>query len=166
MFTVTSMRVVRQAKLCALRLSLNTPVVAIEELPVGPAAAGIALHEGADGRSLVLVLRSVRTGQVLCFAPEEGWEDLHGPEVGLDAALTFAESMGFLFDDDPIVGGDPRQAVRKWAEFLAEAAPEGLSESTALPIQLSKFRLRPVVAPALEAVEGREELWLRLLSRF
>jgi hypothetical protein len=43
-------------RLRALRLSLNTPVVAIEALPVGPAAAGIALHRGPEGALLTVAL--------------------------------------------------------------------------------------------------------------
>ncbi|NQZ98671.1 MAG: hypothetical protein HRU01_19385, partial [Myxococcales bacterium] len=36
--------VARISQLAGLRRSMNTPVVAIEELPSGPASAAVALH--------------------------------------------------------------------------------------------------------------------------
>ena len=155
-----------------LRLSLNTPVVAIEQLPVGPAAAGIALHQAPAGRSLVLAIRAVRTGQMLFFVPDTDWQAQHGPELALEAALSFAESMGFLFDDDAARD----DGARKWTEFLAEAAPEvsgpEVSEQLVAGLPpaklLSKFRLRPLVAPPVMEPSGPAlaETWVRLLSRF
>jgi hypothetical protein len=104
----------------------------------------------------------------------------------VDAALSFAECMGFLFDDDPFeAGGDPREAARRWAE-LAETAgaeePEVLSGeeiwldemTSAVPAsQLSKFRFvaavpaeRRMAAPLRAQDAPGGDLWLRLLSRF
>jgi len=160
-----------QGKLSALRLSLNTPVVAIEELPVGPATAGIALHDGPEAASLCLAVRAVRTGQLVLFTPDEDWDAAEGPSLALEAALSFAESMGFLFDEDLVAAGEAREAARRWAELLAEPVPadaEGPAENApAGPPVLSKFRLRPERAPA-EAVPsaGHGELWLRVLSRY
>jgi hypothetical protein len=172
-----------RGRLRALRLSLNTPVVAIEHLPVGPAAAGIALHEVAEGFSLTLALRSVRGGQLVLFRPEEGWGELHGPELALDAALSFAESMGFLFDEDALAaGGDARDAARSWAdlvqdaEFDADAVEdeddlwlEDLVPAASGPL-LTKFRLFRAggdrgAAPAPPAATAGD-VWIDLLSRF
>lgn len=171
-----------RGRLRVLRLSLNTPVVAIEALPVGPVAAGLAVHEGPEGRSLTLALRSIRTGQLLLLLPEDDWEALHGPELAVDAALSFAESMGFLFDDDPLAGGgDAGAAARLWTEFLAEAgleAPETgeirLEEPAAVPAPLlSKFRFLASVpmagrlaAPPVFEEARPVDLWVRALSRF
>jgi hypothetical protein len=175
-----------RAELRALRLSLNTPVVTIEDLPVGPAAAGIALHAGPEGPSLTLAVRSVRTGQVVLFHPDEDWTEIHGTQLAVDAALSFAECMGFLFDDDPIeAGGDAREAARRWAKLVETAGDE---EPAALPAEeirleevapaapaslLSKFRFVPAgpaehrAAAALRAQDAPGgDLWLRLLSRF
>jgi hypothetical protein len=175
-----------RAQLRALRLSLNTPVVTIEDLPAGPAAAGIALHAGPDGLRLTLAVRSVRSGQVVFFHPDEDWSEVHGLELALDAALSFAECMGFLFDDDLIeTGGDVREASLRWAELVetpgadepAEASGEEIWLDEVAPaapaLLLSKFRF--VVAPPAEpgtAAPARaqgapsEDLWVRLLSRF
>ena len=83
-----------------MRLSLNAPVVAIDDLPVGAARAAIVLHEEAEkGLRLTVVLRLVRTGQVLFFAPDRELAGASDSAPDLDAALSFAEAMGFLFDD-------------------------------------------------------------------
>ena len=172
-------------ELRSARLSLNSPVVAIEDLPVGPARAGIALHEGPAGRSLVLAVRSVRTGQVLLFAPDPGWLEIRGPGLELDAALSFAEGMGFLFDEDLVDSGDLGEAARCWAEFLAEDGPEAVApeigtapasetpaesaatDARALPSMLSKFRWRAMSAPVVpDPAVARGAIWTSLLSRF
>ena len=76
----------------------------------------------AEGRtSLLLVLRSQRTGQLACFAPDETLESDASAQIALDGALSFAESMGFLFDDDaiPELGAEgPREAADSWNDLL------------------------------------------------
>jgi hypothetical protein len=156
-----------------VRLSLNTPVVAIDALPVGPAAAGIAVHAGARGLRLTLALRSVRSGQTAFFAPADDWSERHGCELGVDAALSFAESMGFLFEDGPM---DPRAAAGAWCDFcgatLDEEGPPDEPDPVRVPL-LSKFRFLAAVSaagrlasPLREPVPAGAGPWLRLLSRF
>ena len=110
-----------------LHLSLNTPVVAIDVLPVGPARAGIALFEGREGPvCLAIAVRSLRTGQLVFYAPDEELEAERDAVVAVDAALSFAEGMGFLFDEDEIAaGGDegPGSAIARWRD-LVEDIPE------------------------------------------
>lgn len=141
--------------LLLLRLSLNRPVLAVDELPSGPARAAIAIVGGpVQGRRLVVAIRSMRTDQVVFFASE--WLP-HGAGDSarlLDAAVSYSESMGFLFDDDL----DPAsEASRLWAEWVGKAAspPRGASSQgsqravsvpsppQAAAISLTKFRLRP-----------------------
>lgn len=111
------------ARLERLRLSLNTPVVALRCLPVGPAAAGIAVHRTPGGARLTVAVRAVRSGQVIFFHPDEGWAD--SEDLAFEAALSFGESMGFLFDEDPFERGEAARGVaRLWADFLEDAAPE------------------------------------------
>jgi len=106
----------------ALYVALNRPVVTLESLPTGPAKAAVALH----GAGASLCVRCVRTGQVQLFTTTE---ELAGERrVALDAALSFAESMGFLFDDDEVGSrGDSgaEQATRLWCELCGEAAAPG-----------------------------------------
>jgi len=69
-----------------LHLSLNAPVVSIDELPVGPARAGIALFGDPDGAMhLAIAVRSLRTGQMVSYAPDEDIEG--GREASRLAAL-------------------------------------------------------------------------------
>lgn len=141
--------VVPGAGLRCLRFSLNSPVVSIDGLPVGPSEACIAVHRRGGGLGLVLALRSVRTAQMAFFAPEAS-EPLADAALALEAAASFAEAMGFLFDEDVLVDArDPRAAECRWRDFLAE--PE-LPEQPAGRV-LSKFRFTRPVPPA--ASRGR-----------
>jgi hypothetical protein len=120
-----------QEDLHALYVSLNSPVVAVDRLPVGPAAAAIAVH----GAGATLLIRSVRTGTIAYFAAE--------PRFGLEAALSHAEGLGFLFDDEANLAGSG--AARSWPAWLAEvfAAEPAEREFTDSSAWLSKFRWRP-----------------------
>jgi hypothetical protein len=130
----------------ALHVSLNAPVVAIEDLPVGPARAAIALQEADHGgASLLLALRSQRSGQLACFAPDEALPNDASAQIALDGALSFAESMGFLFDGDaiPALGEEgPRAAAQSWNELLGIEAPE------------------PEALPEPAAAGSGDEIWL------
>lgn len=132
-FDVASLRSVRRA--------LNSPVVAIAELPVGPASAALALHadSGAAPRS-TLAVRCRRTGDAVFFGGASASQDASD-----DTALTFAESMGFVFDD-PEAGADARQI---WREFAGSALASEAPEAPRAPLEeaqepqrlwLSKFR--------------------------
>jgi hypothetical protein len=134
----------------SLWLSLNAPVVAIDDLPVGAARAAIALHQGAgEGFRLTVAVRLVRTGQVLFFTPDEEVSGACGSAPDLDAAMSFAEAMGFLFDDDEVEArgdADSGEAARLWYELIGEPdAEEGTGEGVAPgqgvePRSLTKFR--------------------------
>jgi hypothetical protein len=109
----------------ALYVALNSPVVTLESFPNGPAAAAVALHE--EGASLCV--RSVKSGQVQWFVTAD---DLRSDtRVAMDAALSFAESMGFLFDEDEVARrGDagPAEAVALWLEVCGED-PDALADT-------------------------------------
>ena len=117
----------------ALYVSLNSPVVSMDRLPVGPAAAAIAVHESGT----TLLIRSVRTGTVAQFRAEA--------RFGLEASLSHAEALGFLFDDEANLAGEGHDR-RNWPEWVAEifaAEPAG-GEFTDPSAWLSKFRWRAV----------------------
>ncbi len=105
-----------------LRRSLNAPVVTLESLPIGPARAAIAQHcEPAAG--VTLLVRSLRSGAHAFFTSGPELHELGSPQLALDAALSFAESMGFLFEDDALEtrGKDGEaEAARIWHELLGE----------------------------------------------
>ena len=136
------------AKLRCLRLALNTPVVAIDELPVGPVAACIAVHGRPGALGLVLALRSVRSGQLAFLAPEAA-APLADVELAVEAAAGFAEAMGFVFDEDLIADArDSRALERRWCEFLAEFEfPEPALAQMQHAGLLSKFRFERAPSP-------------------
>jgi hypothetical protein len=180
------------ARLERLHLSLNAPVVAVETLPVGPASAAIALHRGPDGTRITLAVRAARGGHVVFFHPDAAWSEREGEDLGVEAALSFAERMGFLFDEDPLErGAEAAEVARLWADFLEEAAPdegdaraepagdrpgrrghEAGAEEAPPVLLLSKFRFlscipaERLLSPPLLEEPVRDDSVLRLLSRF
>jgi hypothetical protein len=149
----------------ALRLSLNTPVVAIEDLPPGPARSAITLHaEPRDGLAVTVSVRSLGCGSVVHY----GFEGTIGA-VGevMDAALSFAEGMGFLFDDE-LVGNDTasqEKALVRFSEAIGSgegASPESPEEDAEPALELFELAggdlTDPPVAtlPAVLEGEGRE----------
>jgi hypothetical protein len=116
-------------RLRGLRLSLNTPVVSIEELPVEPARAAIAIHDEIDGCSNVTVgICSLRSGAAVLFSFEGSLPDHGASTVGIDAALSFGESMGFLFDEDEFEAGSAEEARSRaldlWLELMGPVSEE------------------------------------------
>jgi hypothetical protein len=115
----------------ALYVSLNSPVVSLDQLPAGPASAAIAVH----GDGTTLWIRWARTGTLASFSAEA--------RFGLEAALSRAESLGFLFDDEANLAGEghPRSAWPAWVAeiFAPEPAESEFSDPSAW---LSKFRWR------------------------
>lgn len=129
----------------ALQISLNSPVVTLETLPRGPASAAVAVHE----RGATLCVRSLRTGQAAFFTTNEDLGD-QGP-VALEAALAFAESMGFLFEDDVVAArGDagPDEAARLWRELCGDRLAAAPELAAAAPIEPAPAP-RPPSDPAL-----------------
>jgi len=140
-----------RSALRSLRPSLNTPVVVVDDLPAGPATAVIASLGGPEGSRVALAIRSERSGQVVFFGPDHELLEWQGPDHALDAALSFAESMGFLFEDDRLAPA-PTEARRLW-EALLEAASRGRRLHVG-------NRSAPTADPRAESPESQEELWL------
>jgi hypothetical protein len=111
----------------SLHLSLNAPVIAIDELPVGPARAGVALRVlSGGGLHLQITIRSLRTGEVVAVASDLDPEGLPEEVAAVEAALSYAEGMGFLFDEDEVASGDADAADKAGALWcdLVEEVPE------------------------------------------
>jgi hypothetical protein len=166
------------AELLRVRRSLNQPVVSIAQLPVGPASAAIAIHEtsGDGGLRFTVAVRCERTRSVVFFAANVGADATRQP-LASDAALSLAESMGFLFDDW-IATDNPATrdvASQLWGQFVeaAESSAAGHSQpiSTGLgahaagvshrnsAIPLTKFRRSlPWRAPALAGADSDSPL--------
>jgi hypothetical protein len=111
----------------SLHLSLNAPVIAIDELPVGPARAGVALRAlSSGGLHLQIAIRSLRTGEVVAVASDLDPEGLREEVAAVEAALSYAEGMGFLFDEDEVAHGNADAAAKAdalWCD-LVEEVPE------------------------------------------
>ena len=148
----------RPRALRSLHFSLNTPVVAIERsrrsAPRARRSPCRTLARAAP--RCMLVVRSQRTGQLACFSHDEPLESDASAQIALDGALSFAESMGFLFDDDaiPELGADgPREAADSWNDLLGLA-----------PGDLAATRRRTTTSDALET-DGDDGLRRRARGR-
>jgi hypothetical protein len=147
----------------ALRLSLNTPVLEVEGLPVGPARAAIAWVEAADGAPRVEVaVHSLRTDQVLFFVYPAAPGAEGDPARDFEAALSFAGGMGFLFDGEDLDGTrEPAgpDALRVWTEWLGKASPafggETGAEAPAGRLGVGRILLTKFRAGSRRAGRGR-----------
>jgi hypothetical protein len=98
-----------------LRVSLNAPVVSTADLPSGPARAVIVVHREARGRMDATVgVRSLRFGEVAYWSLDDELVSDADLSVAADGALTFAESLGFLFDEETLSGAAAERAFREW----------------------------------------------------
>ena len=93
--------------LLGLRMSLNTPVVSTEEIPTGPARAALAVHRDPAGvPTITVAVRPVQASHAVFYGLNEDLRDEARLAMGVDAALSFGESLGFLFDDDELASGE------------------------------------------------------------
>lgn len=99
------------AQLVCVALALNHPVVAVEPLPGGPAAAAIVV---IDSGAAALVLRSQRSGAVAWLDSDAGH-----PERSFERALNRAEGLGFLFEQEDFAA-DTGLARELWPAWLQE----------------------------------------------
>jgi hypothetical protein len=111
--------------------SLNRPVVDAADMPVGPARAAIALYRNpASERRLAVAIRSEDSGAVTVFEFEG--ELSAAAHLALDSGLTFAEGMGFLFDEDMLIADAEdgrRQALECWCGLTGDELPPQKAEA-------------------------------------
>jgi hypothetical protein len=146
----------------SLRPSLNAPVLLVDELPAGPATAAIACVGDPAAVRVLLAIRAERTGQTVLYGPDAELAEWHGPEIAVEAALSFAESMGFLFDDDRAADA-PDAARRLWAELLDAALrpPAGDAGSAPGAAAVEPARAQPAPEPEAPSEPLRAESdWL------
>jgi hypothetical protein len=143
---------VAPAQVRGLRLSLNTPIVSTEDLPIGPARAAILIHaEGQRGETVTVGVRSLRASRVALFSVDPDVSGDASFDVTLDAALSFAESMGFLFDEDEVGDGGAQARTRclgLWRDLIGDDAP--LGKPAAAP-ETDELLLEDMVEDATEA---------------
>jgi hypothetical protein len=143
------------AELRSVQRSLNTPVTAIAELPIGPASAAIAVHADSEGGAAhwTVAVRCERTREIVYFTARGPRAEPGEPSVTADAALSLAEGMGFLFDEPMLQTAREAEygdANRLWDEFLGRDRLDRDVDSSPLPprgevrsrsaVSLTKFR--------------------------
>jgi hypothetical protein len=151
--------------IASLHLSLNAPVIAIDELPVGPARAGVALCALASGGfHLQIAIRSLRTGEVVAVASDLDPTGHSDQAAAVEAALSYAEGMGFLFDEDEVANGDAEAAEKAGALWcdLVEEVPERARPrtSSAMPPSPAATEPHDLVrdVPIQESLSGVEAI--------
>ena len=114
----------------SLRFSLNAPVLSTPDLPVGPARAVIVVHQEARGRMDATVgVRSQRSGELAYWSFDGDLSSADDLDVAADAALSFAESLGFFFEDEVLgSGGDASKAWLTWIGGELRAQANGRAE--------------------------------------
>jgi hypothetical protein len=110
------------ARVRSLRASLNAPVLSTPDLPVGTARALIIVHrEARGGWDATVAVRSERGGEIAYWSLDGELTTDTDLDVASDAALTFAESLGFLFDDGALGAGD--EAEKLWRAWQSGRSP-------------------------------------------
>lgn len=125
-----------EASLLALRPALNAPVLNVKFLPVGPAKAAIVVFaEEYGGIGLAIGVRSNEGGQVIVFRNQQPIDASVPVSDAIESALSSAERMGFLFDEDmveSIPGGQGRsRAMALWGDLMGELEMPSSPETAA-----------------------------------
>jgi hypothetical protein len=123
--------VVAESAIVAFCAALNTPVVNIDALEVGPARAGImiAADESSELNLLVRVCL-ISSGEGVTFKFQGDPTEFRDSAAAIHAALSFSEGMGFLFEEDLLAGGGPagrQRAIKIWKSLCGlreEAQPD------------------------------------------
>ncbi len=144
---------IAEGRVAAARLSLNAPIVSTLELATGPARAAIVMvHEEGEQRAVVVV-RSISRDRVVQYQLV-GEDFRNSPELAIDAALSFAESMGFLFDDEVVAGQSEAVRERAFQSLRELLAPPRAGEAVdELELEEAEILLD---AEAPELAEARE----------
>jgi len=109
-----------EACLHGMCVSLNAPVVYGDDLPPGPARAAIVTYaEDYGDFGMAVGMRALEDGTVAVYRYREPIVDPADIATALEAALIFAEGLGFLFDEDMIDAGSRsgrREALEHWTD--------------------------------------------------
>ena len=136
------------ARVRSLRASLNAPVLSTADLPVGTARSLIVVHrEARGGWDATVAVRSERGGEIAYWSFDGELSTDTDLDVASDAALTFAESLGFVFDDVVIGPGD--EAEKTWRAWLG-GRPPALAAGDEIPeLELTDLAHEEAAAPAV-----------------
>jgi hypothetical protein len=161
-----------------LQRSLGDATVALPGFPTQRTTAYLCVWRGGKGVRLAVVLHLKISGRLAFYLNEEGEVGKRQAQRILDAAIYFAESMGFMLNDMEIAHLPPEERAALWqalplrqgapppAEPPAPAMPPLLpayaAPATDQP-QAAGWRLHPPSSGDLE--QGRQKI-LENLGRF
>lgn len=120
-----------ESAIVAFCAALNAPVVNIDALEVGPARAGIMIAAAEAGElNLWVRVSLISSGEGITFKFQGNPAEFRDPSAAIDAALSFSEGMGFLFEEDLLARGGRsgrQRALKIWNSLCGqreEARPE------------------------------------------
>lgn len=139
-----------------VRLSLNAPVVALEDLPTGPARAALWVSDAAGRPRVRVVVRCEHVADSLVFGPDEGSAATESESLLVEGAISFLEAMGFLLDDDALADArDARAALRARAALQDLLGPGSNEPPKPEPAPVrGDTALRAVVLTKFRATSG------------
>jgi hypothetical protein len=153
-----------EACLLGLCASLNAPVVHGDELPPGPARAAIVTFAEEYGDFGVAVgMRALESGSVAVYRYREPLLDADDVARATEAALRFAEGLGFLFDDEMIdreSGAGRSEALEHWLRLTGGAesfTPGSVAEPPSPPIAEITLPGEGLDAPMEDLLASPEE---------
>lgn len=166
-------------RLCA---SLNAPSVNLDGLPAGPTRAVIVLHivlaeGGTRVPELSIGFRSIGSGSVAVYRYSGDIRELSSASRAMETALSFAEAMGFLFDEDLVgdrEGPGKAAALALWQKLVGPGeldwdpltGLDGVLDAGELDLQFGDAELdgpdtavreAVLAAPALEAGQAADD---------
>jgi hypothetical protein len=134
-------------------------VVSTEEIPIGPARAALAVHRDPGGvPTITLAVRPIQASHAVFYGLEEELRGEAGLAMGVDAALCFGESLGFLF----VASGDVEAGgvFSLWSSIIGD-------DELSKVMQVTRSEPRAVAAPVLDTdleTDLGEELLLEELA--
>ncbi|MCG8591934.1 MAG: hypothetical protein MJE66_21780 [Proteobacteria bacterium] len=145
-----------------LRMSLNTPVINVDELPVGPAKAAIVLYSEEYGAlRLAIGVRSLRAAHTAVYVYQHEILESSDAASAVKAGLAYAEAMGFLFEEESVQSSDTASRTRafgRWQELMDQEPQEDGATTSDRTEELVLEELAEGAEPALD--EEDEELSL------
>lgn len=150
---------VSESAIAAFCAGLNTPVVNIEMLEVGPARAGIMLAADTRGElNLMVRVSLISSGEGVTFKFQGDPMAYGGAASAMEAALSFSEGMGFLFEEDLLRQDDGQgraRALQIWTALCA-GREKPMTEFDEFDLEVPSLQSAPSV-PSLE-IELTQEI--------
>jgi hypothetical protein len=153
---------VAESAIVAFCAALNTPVLNIDALEVGPARAGIMIAAGNSGELNLLVrVCLLSSGEGVTFEFQGDPAEFGDAQAAMAAALSFSEGMGFLFEEDLMAEGAPagrQRAIKIWKSLCSpreEATPGDVSTP---PVESTRTESNPQPRAEIEPTQSFDQM--------